>query len=182
MSSLLTRVALAALLAVATAGLANAASQGSLGATSTGSITITASVPNRAQITALTDVTFTNADPNGAASNAQNVCVWSNTATKGYSITATGSGASNAFTLASGALPVVPYSVQWNQSSGQSSGTTLTAGSALTGRISTATKPTCNTGPATTASLIVTIAATDLQDMVAAASYTGTLTLLITPE
>ena len=182
MSSLFTRIALAASLAVATAGLANAATQGTLGATSTGSITITATVPNRAQITALTDVTFSNADPNSAATNAQNVCVWSNTATKGYSITATGSGTANAFTLASGILAVVPYSVQWSQTSGQSSGTALTAGTALTGQISTATKPTCNSGPATSASLVVTIAATDLQSMVAAASYTGTLTLLITPQ
>ena len=106
-----------------------------------------------------------------------------NAATQGtLGATSTGSGTANAFTLLSGALPVVPYSVQWSQTSGQSSGTALTAGTALTGQISTATKPTCNAGPATTASLIVTIAATDLQSMVAAASYTGTLTLLITPQ
>src|SRR4051812_41058508 len=73
--------------------------QGTLGATSQGSILITASVPNRARITGLTDVTFASQDPNTAASGAQNVCVWSNTATKAYTITASGSGASSAFTL-----------------------------------------------------------------------------------
>lgn len=158
------------------------ATQGSLGATSTGSVTITATVPNRAQLTALSDISFTNADPSTNATSSQNLCAWSNTATKGYSITATGSGTGGAFTLASGALTPIPYSVQWNQSSGQSSGTSLVAATALGSLVSTATKPTCNSGPSTTSSLIVTIGASDLQDMVAATSYTGTLTLLMTPQ
>lgn len=161
---------------------ADAATQGTLGATSQGSITITATVPNRAQITGLTDINFTNADPTANATSAQNDCVWSNTATKGYSIKATGSGTAGAFTLASGALTPIPYSVQWNQSSGQTSGTALTAGTALAGLVSTATTPTCSSGPSTTSSLVVSIASNDLQNMVAATSYTGTLTLLVTPQ
>ncbi len=180
-----TRIMTAVLIGAAALGLgepALAASQGSLGATSTGSVTITATVPNRAQLTALSDISFANADPSTNATNSQSVCAWSNTATKGYSITATGSGTGGAFTLASGALTPVPYTVQWNQSSGQSSGTSLTTATALGSLVSTATKPTCNSGPSTTASLIVTIAASDLQDMVAATSYTGTLTLLLTPQ
>ncbi|MDB5674477.1 MAG: hypothetical protein JWM65_1459 [Sphingomonas bacterium] len=161
---------------------ADAATQGSLGATSTGTVTITATVPNRAQITGLSDISFTNADPTTSASSAQNSCVWSNTATKGYSITASGSGTAGAFTLTSGALAPVPYSVQWAASSGQTSGTALATGTALTGLTSTATRPTCSSGPATSSSLVVAIAASDLQDMVASASYTGTLTLLVTPQ
>lgn len=161
---------------------AGAATQGTLGATSQGSVTITATVPNRAQITGLTDINFTNADPTTNAVATQNDCVWSNTATKGYSIKASGSGTAGAFTLSSGALTPIPYSVQWNQSSGQSSGTALTAGTALAGLVSTATSPTCSSGPATTSSLVVSIASSDLQNMVAATSYTGTLTLLVTPQ
>jgi hypothetical protein len=160
---------------------AQAASQGSLGATSTGSVTITASVANRAQISGLTDVTFAGVDPSTTASSAQSNCVWSNTATKGYSITATGSGTSGAFTLANGALSV-PYSVQWSASSGQSSGTALSTGTALAGLTSTAVNPTCSTSPTTTSSLIVSISAANLQGMVSATSYTGTLTLLVTPQ
>lgn len=160
---------------------AHAASQGSLGATSTGSVTITASVANRAQISGLTDVTFAAVDPSATASSAQSNCVWSNTATKGYSITATGSGTSGAFTLANGALNV-PYSVQWSASSGQSSGTSLATGTALAGLTSTAVNPTCSTSPTTTSSLVVSISAADLQSMVSATSYTGTLTLLVTPQ
>lgn len=167
---------------VATAATpASASTQGTLGATSTGSISISVSVANRAQITGLSDVTFTNIDPATAASAAQNNCVWSNTATRGYSITATGSGTSGAFTLANGAS-TVPYSVQWSQTSGQSTGTALTAGTALTGLATTAANSTCSTSPSTTFSLIVTISAPSLQSMVSATTYTGSLTLIVTPQ
>jgi hypothetical protein len=162
-------------------GTALAAGQGTLGTTSTGSVSISASVPNRVQISNLTDVSFANQDPSTAASNAQNVCVWSNSSTKGYNITATGSGTANAFTLSNGAA-AVPYSVEWAGSSGQSSGTALTAASALTGLTSTATNPTCSTGPASSASLVVKISSASLQGMQAATTYTGTLTLVVAPE
>lgn len=162
-------------------GTAFGATQGSLGATSTGSIAIGASVPNRIQISGLTDVSFTNQDPATPAANSQNVCVWSNTSTKGYNVTATGSGAASAFTLANGAA-TVPYSIEWAGSSGQASGTSLTTGSALTGLTSTATNATCSSGPGSSASLIVKISSANLQTMQAAATYTGTLTLVVAPE
>lgn len=158
------------------------ATQGTLGATSTGTINITLTVPSQAQITGLTDVTFTNQSPSVAASNAQNICVYSNTATKGYTVTATGNGASNAFTLTSAALTPIPYSVQFAGTSGQTSGTSLLTGVASTGFTSTAVNPTCSSAPLTTASLIVGITTTNLQLAQAGASYTGILTLLITPQ
>lgn len=171
----------AALLAGALDSGAIAATQGTLGSTSTGSLSISASVPNRIQLTGLTDVAFTNQDPSTAASNAQNVCVWANTSTKGYNVTATGSGTSGAFTLANGAASV-PYSVEWSGSSGAATGSALATGAALTGLVSAATDPTCSTGAASSASLIVKLSATDLQSMQAATSYTGTLTLVVAPE
>jgi hypothetical protein len=162
-------------------GTAGAATQGSLGSTSSGSISIGASVPNRVQLSGLTDVAFTNQNPAIAAANAQNVCVWSNTSTRGYNVTATGSGAANAFTLVNGVL-TVPYSVEWAGSSGQASGTALATGSALVGLTSTATNATCSAGPSSTASLIVKISAANLQGMVAATTYNGSLTLVVAPE
>lgn len=164
-----------------TSGLSAAATQGSLGATSTGSVSIGASVPNRVQVSGLTDIAFTNQDPSTAAVNAQNICVWSNTSTKGYNVTASGSGAASAFTLANGAL-TVPYAVEWSQTSGQSTGTALATGTALTGQKSTATNAQCASGPSSSASLIVRMSAANLQTMQAATSYTGTLTLLVAPE
>jgi len=171
-----------ALLLLGSAGVAHASTQGSFGATSTGSVNINASVPGRVRISGLTDVDLTNVDPSVNASVAQDVCVWSNTATRGYQITATGSGAGNAFTLANGALPVVPYTVEWASSAGQTGGTALAAGTALTGQTSSATNSNCASGPVSSASLIVNIGATDLQAMPASTTFTGTLTLVVAPE
>ena len=155
--------------------------QGTLGATSQGSVLITASVPNRARITGLTDVTFASQDPNTAASGAQSVCVWSNTATKAYTITATGSGTASAFTLTNGS-GTVPYSVEWAATSGQTNGTALSTGTASASLTTAAVNQTCSAAPTTTASLIVGIATTDLGTMSAGTSYTGTLTLVVTPQ
>lgn len=166
--------------ALALPGSAIGATQGSVGATSTGSVSISATIPGRVQISGLSDVVFGTVDPSTAASNAQNVCVWSNTSGKGYTVTATGSGASNAFTLTDGSKTLA-YDVEWADSSGQSAGTALTSGSALGGQVSTATNPTCSAGPASTASLIVNMTAASIQAAVAG-SYTGTLTLVVAPQ
>ena len=177
------RVALlcAALASGFASGPAFAASQGTLGSTSTGTVSISASVPSRARITGLSDVAFTNQDPGTPASNAQNVCIWSNTATKGYTVTATGSGSGSAFTLTNGS-GTVPYSVEWAASSGQTSGSALLSGTATGTLTTTAVNQTCSVAPATTASLIVNIATADLSTMDAGTSYTGTLTLVVTPQ
>lgn len=158
-----------------------AATQGTLGATSTGVVNISASVPNRARISGLNDVSFANQDPATAASNAQSVCVWSNTATKAYTITASGSGTSSAFTLTNGTA-TVPYTVEWAASGGQTSGSALTAATASGSLTSGAVSQNCASAPLSSASLIVKMSTTDLGTMSAGASYTGTLTLLVTPQ
>ena len=163
----------------ANASPALASTDGSFGATSQGSVAISATVPGRVKLTKLSDVTFTNVDPTLAASNAQNVCVWSNTASRRYTINATGSGASNAFTLAAG-TNTVPYTVEWAQTSGQTSGTALTAGVALLNQSSGAVMQDCGGGAS--ASLIVGIASSELQGMTASTPYTGTLTLLVSAQ
>ncbi|QKR99771.1 hypothetical protein F9288_09075 [Sphingomonas sp. CL5.1] len=172
---------LGSLSAGALTGEADAASQGTLGSTSTGSVNISVSVPSRARITGLTDITITNQDPGTAINSAQNICVWSNTATRKYTIAASGSGMSNAFTLANGSLNV-PYSVQWSDTSGATTGTALTAGTASVAFTSTATDQACATGARTSASLIVNMATSDLATMQAATAYSGVLTLVVTPQ
>lgn len=157
-----------------------AATDGTLGATSTGTVSITASVPNRARITGLADVDFTNQDPATAATSAQDVCLWSNTATKAYTITASGSGTGSAFTLSNGGASV-PYQVQWAGAPGAATGTALTAGGASASFTSTADNQNCSSGPSASASLIVGMDTADLGSMSAGSNYTGTLTLLVTP-
>lgn len=160
---------------------AAAATHGTIGATSTGTASIVASVPSRARITGLTDVAFTNKDPATAALAAQNVCVWSNTATRRYRVTARGSGAGNSFRLANGALNVA-YTVRWNAASGRTTGTNLTTGRASATLTTTAMHQSCASGPATTSSLIIGITAANLSAMRAATTYTGTLTLVVAPQ
>lgn len=172
----------AAAAAILPSGAALAATQGSLGATSTGTVTMTVSVPNRARITGLSDITFLNQDPNTAINAMQSVCVWSNTATKRYTVTATGSGAAQAFRLSNAGL-TVPYSVQWvGGTASTASGVPLVTNTASAAFTSAATEQSCASGVTASANLIVSLTTADLGAMQAATDYTGTLTLVITPQ
>jgi hypothetical protein len=183
MTALLSRsVAALSLASVLTsqAGAVTTPQQGSLGTTSTGVISINASVPNRIEISGLTDVSLLNQDPSVNAVSSQTVCVWSNSSTRGYNITATGnSTAGSGFNLAS-AAGSVPYAVNWTDAKATSA--TLVSGTNKTGFKSTATSPDCSSGPAAAEALKVTILAADLQSMQGATTYTGTLTLVVAPE
>lgn len=181
-SSLGRRLSVLLLAGAALSGTAHAATQGNLGATSTGSVVINATVAPQVRISGLEDVSFNNPNPANNAFRAQNVCVWSNTATRNYKIEAVGNGGTSTTDLSiSDGTTAIPYSVEWDDVSGATSGAALASGVQVGGQNSTATKSDCS-GGGETASLIVRIAATDLQDMQAAASYTGTLTLTVTPE
>jgi hypothetical protein len=140
-----------------------------------------AAANDKVRITGLTDVAFGSIANLGAdAVRSQSLCLFSNSSTNGYNVTATGTGSGGAFTLTSGALSL-PFDVQWSSSSGQSSGSQLSPNVPLTGQVSTASQQTCSSGPATSASLIVILRATALSSATAG-TYAGTLTLLVSPE
>jgi hypothetical protein len=133
------------------------------------------------RITKLSDVSFgtlNNLEADAVLS--QNVCVYANSANNGYHVSASGSGAGGAFTLAA-ASGRLDYEVQWSQISGQSTGVQLFPNAALTGQTTSAKQQTCNSGAPTTASLIIALRAAALSNA-SAGSYTGTLTLVIGPE
>lgn len=133
------------------------------------------------QINKLSDVSFgLISDFTTDAVSAQNVCVFSSTAQKGYNIAAQGSGVANAFTLANGSTNLA-YEVQWNGNSGRTTGTSLTPNVALTGQRSNANNAGCVSGPVTTASLIIIIRAAAL-GAAPGGNFAGTLTLVIAPE
>jgi hypothetical protein len=171
---------------LACAGFAQAATQGPVGTTSSGSVTISASISAHVDITSLSDVTFADADlapvvnTSNQATKTANVCIWSNNADRSYYVTASGSGAANAFSMANGANPAVPYEVYWNASSGQTTGAQLTAGAKSAKLTSTGSTPTCGGG--VSATLVVGIMGSDANTMVASATYTGALTLLVAPN
>ncbi|MDO6414998.1 hypothetical protein Q4F19_11455 [Sphingomonas sp. BIUV-7] len=126
-------------------------------------------------ISNLSDVDFGALPTTGVdQTKTQSVCAYSGLLGGKYSVTATGSGAGGAFTLANGGATLA-YEVQWAGSSGQTSGTNLTAGSALPGQTMLLSCPVIG---ATDASLILVIRGTAIV-AARAGNYNGTLTIIL---
>jgi hypothetical protein len=144
-----------------------------------------ASAADIADITRLQDVTFANLDPMVSASSSQTLCVYSSALTTLYTVTATGSGVGQAFTLsAGGSIPALPYSVLWSPTAGQTTGTTLTAGTPLPNQSagSLVTALLCALGTGSSASLTINLATNDLQQALSGVTYTGLLSITITAQ
>jgi hypothetical protein len=135
----------------------------------------------KVRITNLTDVSFgLIANTQAEARRSQNICLYSNSAGGAYSVSASGSGAGSAFVLSNGP-DLLPYAVDWSDSSGQTSGVELAPSVALTGQQSSVSHQFCNSGPATSASMTIVLKAADLSQA-RQGNYAGTLTLLIAAE
>ena len=140
-----------------------------------------AAAADKVRLTNLSDLAFgTVTNLTVDAVRAENVCIYSTSRTNGYQVIASGTGPGGAFELSSG-TDSLSYDVAWSSTSGQSSGSLLTPNLPLTGQVSSATQQTCNSGPATTASLVVILRAAALSSAMAG-TYNGTLTLVVGPE
>jgi hypothetical protein len=136
---------------------------------------------NKVRLTGLTDVNFGTISNLGSDSvQSESVCLYADTDTNGYDVTAIGTGPGGAFQLASG-LSAMPYEVQWSSTAGQSSGAQLAPSLPLTSQTSAASHQTCANGPAASASLVLILRSAALSSATAG-SYSGTLTLLVGPE
>jgi len=136
---------------------------------------------NKVRISDLSDIAFGPIGNLGAdAIRSESLCLYANTDTNGYNITATGIGPGGSFVLTSGVQPL-PFEVAWSSSAGQNSGTPVAPNVPLAGQVSTAANQSCTSGPATTASLVVILRAAALSNATAG-TYTGTLTLVVGPE
>jgi len=132
-------------------------------------------------VTNLSDVNFgLISNLQADARRSQNVCLFSNSTGGRYSITATGSGSGSSFALNDGSNSL-PYEVEWSDQSGQTGGTSLAPAVSATGRVSAASQQACNSGPATSASLIVVLRASSLTQA-REGNYSGSLTLLVAAE
>lgn len=132
------------------------------------------------QIGALSDLSFgTVASVTSNITVSENLCVF--TSVGSYSIRASGSGTNNSFALVNGAVQM-PYTVQWAASGSQATGTQLTAGQA-TRFTPSGLNILCSLGSllAGSATLLVTLPAASLS-AAQAGSYSGTLTLLVSPN
>lgn len=135
----------------------------------------------KVRITNLSDVDFgLISNLQADARRAQNVCVYSNSTGGRYSIIATGSGTGSSFALSNGSSSL-DYEVEWSDQSGQTTGTSLSPNVAATGQASSATHQSCNSGPATSGSLIVVLRASSLTQA-REGNYSGSLTLLVAAE
>jgi hypothetical protein len=167
-------------------GAVFAATDGTLGTTSTGTTDISVTKTKLAQISAMSDLTIGSYTLGGGDQHMETAaCVYSSSVNGGYKVTATGSGASNAFTLTDGASHTLAYSVIWNSGGVGALGTT---GAALTSGTQTASLTGGATDSATcagavagpTAQVNVNILGSAL-DAAPAGTYTGTLTLVVAP-
>jgi hypothetical protein len=173
--------------AAALAALASpafAATQGTPGPTSTGTVTINATITPEVNITNLNDFTFdatflqTRLNTGAPAAKTDLVCVWSNNVDGSYFITATGDGAGNAFTITNG-TDAVAYNVDFTPLAQGGPGGALTSGTKSVQLTSPATAPDCGGG--TTALLAIVIANPVIAQMKSGTTYTGVLTLLVSP-
>ena len=164
-------------LAVLIASDVFAATDGTVGATSTGTATISVTLPKLVRVRGLRDFAFGSYTGTGDLTDNENINVSSNYTAGTYRVRARGSGAAFAFTLTDG-TSLIPYTVAYNDATGTSGEVALTADTNLTtqGGI---VKPLSTTTD--NANYHVNILEANLQ-AVDAGSYSGTLSLIITPE
>jgi hypothetical protein len=172
------------ILALSASQVAVAATQGTPGPTSTGTVTINASITPEVNITNLDDFTFTATELRTALNTGADgtqfdrVCVWSNNPDRSYFITATGNGAGSAFSLTDGTRTLA-YTVQWADNTAGVNMTALTSGVKSSAFRTPAITPDCGGSPRQ--SLRITIANAQIATMEATTTYTGVLTLLVSP-
>lgn len=161
--------------AVGLSGVALAATDGVVGPTSTGTVDISLDVNDLVRISNLTDINlgvFAGVDAVGTSP----ACVYRN-GTGNYNLTASGDGTAGAFTLTDG-TNTVPYSVSYDDGSGAAPATSGAVLGGLTG--ADPASDTCGT-TGNNGTIEVTVAAADAAGL-PAATYAGTLTLLVAPE
>lgn len=163
-----------------------AATQRTLSPNSTGSVTISATKAARARVSGLTDLTLTSwVENDGNVTLTTDACVYSSRALGAYTVKATGSGIASAFTIANGPN-TLPYNVTWNSGGVgalTNTGAALTSGVTSPGLTRAARDSATCTGatPGPNARLIVGLLAANLANA-ADGAYTGTITLLVTPN
>jgi hypothetical protein len=111
------------------------------------------------------------------------VCVYSNTAGGAYNITATGDGPSSSFQVSDGSGNFITYQFRWNDVGGTNSGgVNLTSGTILTGQTGADTvSVNCSGGASLNARIRVRFTESDLSTSIGN-SYTGNVTISISPE
>lgn len=174
------KVLIASLMALTCASSAFAATDGAVGTSSTATAAISVTIPKLIRVRGTVDHAFGTYSGSGnlTANEMVNVSMNYGDSSRKYSITGSGSGGGGAFTVSDGGLLTLAYTVGYVASAATSGHASMTAGTALTGR-GGGVKPLSDTTD--NGNYLITFSSTDLQ-AADAASYTGTLSLLVAPE
>lgn len=158
-----------------------AATQGTLGTTSSGTVGVSITIPSLVQISGLSDITLgsTSTFP---ATGSTTACVYSNVSSPSGSYFVTASSLNTAatnFRVKDSGTNFIVYSAFWNNTSAATQTTALTSGTKTTQQTGgSATSVTC--GGSANANFNISFSASQVQGA-AAATYTDTVTVLITP-
>lgn len=156
---------------------AYSATQGDLDPTSTGSFDVSIVIPERVRLTGLRDISFGKYPGSGDLNRNLDLCVYSNAPTAGYTVVATGSGASNDFLLEE-SEHAIPYRVYWNDEVGTSGETQLVASTALPSQTgANAVSEDCSVG-GLSANVHIEVLEADIKGNPNAV-YSGVLTLVV---
>jgi hypothetical protein len=127
------------------------------------------------QITSVGNFNFGTWSGSGNLHSSDDVCIYKSSGGTTYVVTASGSGGGGAFTIAK-AGGTLAYEVRWKQSGGVLSQLTANVGAGFSGASNSFT---CNGTPNATVDITFTLAALSAAK---AGTYTGTLTILISPS
>lgn len=155
-----------------------AATDGTVGATSTGTSNISVNVPDLIRISGLADLALGSYSGSGDMSGADDICVYTNKAPGNYFVTASGSGAANAFTITNG-TNTIAYNVFFNDTTGTSGEVSLASG-VKSAQQTGANTTSASCGGSSSANFHVVVPEANIQ-AAPAGSYSGTLTLVVEP-
>jgi hypothetical protein len=166
------------LVAAVAAAPADGQSQGEMGATSRASLLITASVGTQVQIQSAKPRQVQAAERETSDGTiVRDFCLWTNSSTRGYSVTAAGGSESGTFTAADLHGQQAKYRVEWASEGRQGSRFRTLTANASTAFTSTATTPDCSAGSAATA----TVKIVPEQSGTSLGKHRGSLLLLLAP-
>lgn len=162
------------------AGQAQAARQGSLGSTSSGTVAISVSVPAQARVSGVQEMEFAEADSEVPRTRSRDICISSNSLARSFRVSAVGSGSEGSLEVSNGSHTLA-YSVHWSWPEEPDPGSPSATGSPASSLVASPSPLRCRPGMGL---VRLTVAIDDPRPRLVDthAPYTGTLTLLLSPE
>ncbi|MDC0359042.1 hypothetical protein OAO01_09520 [Oligoflexia bacterium] len=153
---------------------------GEVGAQSTGSANISVIIPALIKISNISNLNLGTFGGAGALQSDDQVCIYSNSSSGNYHVTASGSGTANAFALENGAGKQIAYALKWNDQPSTVGSVTLSSGVA-SGTQTGANSTSLNCDGSNNANFQVIIAEETLQTE-SSGVYNGLVTFVVEPD